>query len=97
VKDDLGKPLVVLDLSCGTGFVAMRMAQQAQEQQQNGKRGISAQQPVRHVFALDYSKEMLSELVTSVQKKSVEYIIIIIIIAAIDYSRRCDGATVSRP
>ena len=46
---------VALDLSCGTGFVAIRMAK-------SGK--------FRHVFALDYSRQMLNEAVATVKREA---------------------------
>ena len=46
---------VLLDLSCGTGFVGLRFAK--------------AQQ-YKHVFSLDYSFQMLTELVQSLQRRS---------------------------
>jgi len=45
---------VLLDLSCGTGFVGQRFA---------------TNQDFRHVFALDYSPQMLTELVNSLQRQ----------------------------
>lgn len=47
------KEVVALDLSCGTGFVGIRMAE-------SGK--------FDHVFALDYSRRMLDEAVAAVKR-----------------------------
>jgi len=53
----LGTGEVALDLSCGTGFVARRMASSGAFQ---------------HVFALDYSPQMLSECITSMNRNKGE-------------------------
>ena len=45
---------VAVDLSCGTGFVGIRMAKSGD---------------YRHVFALDYSRQMLNECVSSVRRE----------------------------
>ena len=45
----------LLDLSCGTGFVGQRFA---------------LAQQYKHVFSLDYSPQMLTELVQSLQRQS---------------------------
>ncbi|CAB9527681.1 Uncharacterized methyltransferase At2g41040, chloroplastic [Seminavis robusta] len=50
-------PRVLLDLSCGTGFVGLRFALKQK------------QSLFDHVFALDYSPQMLQELVSSVQRR----------------------------
>ena len=47
---------VALDLSCGTGFVGYRMAKSGD---------------FRHVFALDYSRQMLNECVATVSRENV--------------------------
>lgn len=46
---------IALDLSCGTGFVGIRMAKSGR---------------FRHVFALDYSRQMLNEAVATVKRES---------------------------
>ena len=46
---------VALDLSCGTGFVGYRMAKSGD---------------FRHVFALDYSRQMLNECVATVKRET---------------------------
>lgn len=46
---------VALDLSCGTGFVGYRMAKSGD---------------FRHVFALDYSRQMLNECVATVKREN---------------------------
>eukprot|EP00547_Thalassionema_nitzschioides_P017955 CAMPEP_0194250244 /NCGR_PEP_ID=MMETSP0158-20130606/22512_1 /TAXON_ID=33649 /ORGANISM="Thalassionema nitzschioides, Strain L26-B" /LENGTH=259 /DNA_ID=CAMNT_0038986979 /DNA_START=1 /DNA_END=778 /DNA_ORIENTATION=- len=51
----LGTGAVALDLSCGTGFVGKRMALSGMYQ---------------HVFALDYSMEMLNECVASINREN---------------------------
>lgn len=53
-------PRVLLDLSCGTGFVGQRFAMNAKKGEQTN---------YDHVFALDYSLQMLRELVNSIQRQ----------------------------
>ena len=48
---------IALDLSCGTGFVGRRLA---------------ASKEFRHVFALDYSPQMLTECIRSIQRENEE-------------------------
>ena len=52
-KDGEQTDRFALDLSCGTGFVGFRMA---------------ASNKFRHVFALDYSPQMLNECVNSIRR-----------------------------
>lgn len=55
-REEAGEaPKLILDLCCGTGFVALRMASQSKR-------------IVGHVFALDYSTQMLEECVASVKR-----------------------------
>ena len=65
VRDDktadtsIDDKVLLLDLSCGTGFVGKRFAE-------------ASNACVDHVFALDYSPQMLGELKQSLQRSSSE-------------------------
>ena len=69
VTSDLQKkpspPRVLLDLSCGTGFVGQRFAWNAGRRDNDGSTSGSYD----HIFALDYSTQMLGELVNSLQRQ----------------------------